>query len=160
MVTGCTGRAGDTKKLARVAFAGLLAATVTIMVTIRFQATREHNPPAVSGDPSAAIEVSSAPKADFQTRSESPTTPQPVARDITAARLVLQRVAAAGNARAALLLGETCDGCLILRLNGNAAPSTARAWYEVAAEFGSTDARQRLYQLSSNESGGDPPNRR
>jgi hypothetical protein len=84
------------------------------------------------------------------------------AGDITAARLVLQRAAAAGNARAALLLGETYDGCLIRRLNCSADvnSSAARTWYEVAAEFGSTDARQRLHRLSSNESGGDLPNRR
>jgi hypothetical protein len=321
----------------RVAFAALLAAAVTVLVTLRFQATREQNPnpQAASGGPEAAIEVSSAPKADFQARSEQnpdgpsaatevlsatkadlsrplqlfaepaaqgtndglplgisirgPSeiasaaaidigglpnewalsagwpiangwripaarlsgaviipprgfsgaidftaelrladntlverqlvrrvridprladgvsraalllgeTPEPVmidpgladkktmsllrgadglltasllrtadgllaAGDIAAARLVLQRAAEAGSARAALLLGETYDGCLIRRSNCSADVNspTARTWYEVAAEFGSTDARLLLHRLSRNESGGDLPNRR
>jgi hypothetical protein len=84
------------------------------------------------------------------------------AGDIAAARLVLQRAAAAGNARAALLLGETYDGCLIRRLNCSADGDrpAARTWYEVAAELGSMDARQRLHRFSRNESGDDLPNRR
>jgi hypothetical protein len=71
----------------RVAFAGLLAATVTILVTLRFQATREHNPQAASGGPAAAIEVSSAPKVDFQARSEH--NPQVVSNGPSAATEVL-----------------------------------------------------------------------
>jgi hypothetical protein len=51
-----------------VAFAGLLTATVTIVVTLKFQATGEHSPQAVSGGPWAAIEVSSA--TDFQATGE------------------------------------------------------------------------------------------
>jgi hypothetical protein len=46
----------------RVVFAGLLAATVVILVTLRFRATNEHK--AASVDSSAITEVSSAPKAD------------------------------------------------------------------------------------------------
>jgi hypothetical protein len=285
----------------RVAFAGLLAATIIILVvTLRFPATREHNPQAVSGSPSAAIEVSSAPKADgpsaatevlSATKADLSRTLQlfvepaaqgtndalplgifirgpseiasaaaidiiglpqewalspgwpvangwriPAARlsgaviipprgfsgaidfaaelrlsdntlverelvrrvridqgladkktislwvadgllaasllrkadgllatgDIAAARLVLRRAAQAGSSRAALLLGETYDGCLIRRLNcsADADPATARTWYEVAAEFGSTDARQRLDRLARNQPGGDLPSRR
>jgi TPR repeat protein len=84
------------------------------------------------------------------------------ARNISAARLALRRAAEAGNARAALLLGETYDGCLIRRLNcsADADPATARTWYEVAAEFGSTDARQRLDRLARDQPGGDLPSRR
>jgi hypothetical protein len=54
----------------RVAFAGLLAATVTILVTLIFQVTTERNPQVVSAGPAAAIEFSSAPKASFQATSE------------------------------------------------------------------------------------------
>jgi hypothetical protein len=84
------------------------------------------------------------------------------AGDIAAARVVLRRTAEAGNARAALLLAETYDGCVIRRLNcsADADAPTARTWYEVAAEFGSADARQRLHRLSPNESGSDLPDRR
>jgi hypothetical protein len=83
------------------------------------------------------------------------------ARDISAARLVLRRAAETGNAQAALLLGETYD-CLMSRLNcgGDADPAAARTWYEVAAEFGSTDARQRLDRLARDQPGGDVPSRR
>ena len=49
----------------RVAFAGLLGATVTILVTLRFQTTSERSLQAVSGGPSAAAEVSFPPKADL-----------------------------------------------------------------------------------------------
>jgi TPR repeat protein len=84
------------------------------------------------------------------------------AGDTSAARLALRRAAAGGNARAALLLGETYDGCLIRRLNCSADtdPATARTWYEVAAEFGSTDARQRLDRLPRDQPRGDLPSRR
>jgi hypothetical protein len=71
----------------RVAFAGLLAATVTILVTLRFQATREQNPRAASGGPAAAIEVRSAPKADFQARSEQ--NPEVVSDRLSSATEVL-----------------------------------------------------------------------
>jgi hypothetical protein len=258
----------------RVAFAGLLAATVTILVTLRFQATSEHNPQALSGGPSAATEVSFAPKAeplptlqlvaepaaqgtdnrlplsifvrgpseiasaaaieiiglpsgwslsagwpfgrgwripaaqlsgalilaprdfsgavDFaaelrladdtlvERRLVRRVTIDPglgteesmvllrvaegllAARDISTARLVLRRAAEAGNARAALLLGETYDGCLLRRLgcSADADRDAARTWYEVAKEFGSTDARRRLDRLARDEPGGDLPSRR
>lgn len=84
------------------------------------------------------------------------------ARNISAARLALRRAAQAGNARAALLLGETYDGCLIRRLNcsADADPAMARSWYEVAAQFGSADARQRLDRLGRDQAGGDLLSRR
>jgi hypothetical protein len=84
------------------------------------------------------------------------------AGNISAARLALRRAAAAGNARAALLLGETYDGCLIRRLNcgADADPAAAQTWYEVAAGFGSTDAHQRLDRLARDQPGGDLPNPR
>jgi hypothetical protein len=250
----------------RVAFAGLLAATVTILVTLRFQTTSERNLQAVSGGPSAATEVSFPPKADlpstlqlvaepasegtdsrwplgifvrgpselasaaaieiiglpsgwalsagrplgnrwripapglssaailpprrffgavdlevelrladdtlverrsvrramtdqelaaeetmlFVSRAES----MLVQGDISAARLGLRRAAEVGNARAALLLGETYEGCLrypLLRCSADADRATARAWYEMAAKYGSAEARQRLDRLGSEQ---------
>jgi TPR repeat protein len=84
------------------------------------------------------------------------------AGDVATARVALRRAAAAGNARAALLLGETYDGCLISRLNcsKDADPAMARTWYEVATEFGSTDARQQIDRLARDQSGRDMPSRR
>jgi hypothetical protein len=78
-----------------------------------------------------------------------------VQRDISAARLALRRAANAGNARAALLLGGTYEGCLLypLRCSGDADRATARTWYEMAAEFGSAEARERLDRLASEEPG-------
>jgi hypothetical protein len=69
--------------------------------------------------------------------------------DISAARLTLRRLAEAGNARAALLLGETYEG--------RADPATARTWYENAAKFGSDEARRRLDRLGNEEPRGDLP---
>jgi hypothetical protein len=81
-----------------------------------------------------------------------------VQRDISAARLVLRRAANAGNARAALLLGGTYEGCLLYpRCNADADRTRARTWYEKAAKFGSEEARQRLDRLASEEPGRDLP---
>jgi hypothetical protein len=68
--------------------------------------------------------------------------------DVSAARLTLRRLAEAGNARAALLLGETY---------ADADPATARTWYESAAKFGSDEARRRLDRRGSEEPRGDLP---
>ena len=80
------------------------------------------------------------------------------AGDLSAARTVLRRAAKAGNARAALLLGETYDGGLLRRFvcSPDADRSAARTWYEVAREFGSVDARRRLDRLAPDEAEGDP----
>jgi hypothetical protein len=53
-------------------------------------------------------------------------------------------------------------GCLIRRLNcsADADPAMARSWYEVAAQFGSADARQRLDRLGRDQAGGDLLSRR
>jgi hypothetical protein len=71
--------------------------------------------------------------------------------DIAAARLLLQRAAAAGHARAALALGGTYDPAVLRRLGvvGNAADiAQARTWYEKAGELGvAVEARERLRQL-------------
>jgi hypothetical protein len=77
-----------------------------------------------------------------------------VQRDISAARLVLRRAANAGDARAALLLGGTYEGCLLYpRCSADADRATARTWYEMAAEFGSAEARERLDRLAGEEPG-------
>lgn len=70
-------------------------------------------------------------------------------RDISGARLVLRRLAEAGNARAALLLGETYERCVHYpsHCSTDPDPATARSWYEKAAKLGSDEARRRLEQL-------------
>jgi len=74
------------------------------------------------------------------------------ARDVAAARLMLLRVAEAGDAGAALGLAKTYDPIALgdLGLRGTFAdPAMARAWYEKAREFGSTEAQHRLDMLAS-----------
>jgi TPR repeat protein len=75
-----------------------------------------------------------------------------VMRDISAARLVLEQAAEAGNARAALLLGGTYEGCLFVPFYQFTCKerdrAQARHWYEMAAKFGSAEARQRLDRLA------------
>jgi hypothetical protein len=71
--------------------------------------------------------------------------------DVTAARLILERVAEAGDARAALKLGATYDPIVLREMNVvgiRPDPEQARAWYERAAEFGSREASQRLIALA------------
>ena len=71
--------------------------------------------------------------------------------DITAARLLLRRVAEAGNARAALALGATYDPAVLKQigiLGAQADVKQARAWYEKAAALGSPEAPKRLEQLA------------
>jgi len=165
---------------ARVACAGLLAATamivVTILVTLRLQATSERILQGISG-PMAAAEVSVS-KADSSSHRqpggtlEATTDPEIAIErtmkikrvlsraedllaqgDISAARLSLRRAAAAGNARAALLLGETYERCLHylgpLRCGEDADRATARTWYKMAADHGSSEALQRLNRLAA-----------
>ena len=77
-----------------------------------------------------------------------------VQKDLSSARLVLRRAAEAGNARAALLLGGTYEGCLDFNSLCNitdADRATARYWYEMAAKFGSAEAHQRLDRLGPEE---------
>lgn len=70
--------------------------------------------------------------------------------DIAAARLVLQRAAEARDARAALALGATYDPNALKKLGVIGVKpdiAQARAWYEKAAEFGSSEAPQRISSL-------------
>src|SRR5205085_2735935 len=72
--------------------------------------------------------------------------------DLAAARLMLQRAAEAGDARAALALAGTYDPTVLEQLGVKGfAPDVAlaQAWYEKAKDFGSADAPQRLERLAS-----------
>jgi TPR repeat protein len=70
--------------------------------------------------------------------------------DVSAARLALQRVAEAGEPRAALALGATYDPMILKRMGMvGIKPDVekARSWYERAASLGSAEANQRLNAL-------------
>jgi hypothetical protein len=70
--------------------------------------------------------------------------------DVSAARLALERVAEAGEARAALALGATYDPVILKRMGMvGIRPDVekARSWYERAAALGSAEANQRLMAL-------------
>jgi hypothetical protein len=70
--------------------------------------------------------------------------------DITAARLLLQRAADAGELKAAMSLASTYDPAVLRKLRTvGALPDLgeARRWYEKAAELGSTEAIHRLKEL-------------
>ena len=69
-------------------------------------------------------------------------------RDVSSARVALRRLAQVGNARAALLLGETYEQC---RPCTDGDRAEARTWYEKAARFGSAEARRRLDQLEQQD---------
>lgn len=71
--------------------------------------------------------------------------------DISGARLMLQRAAEAGNARAALALGGTFDPDVLRKmgvLGFHADAAQARKWYERAVALGSGEASRRLAGLS------------
>jgi len=71
--------------------------------------------------------------------------------DIASARLILTRLAEAGDAQAAFLLGGTFDPAVLASLHVvgiRPDPAKARAWYAKAAEQGSMEARRRLQQSS------------
>ena len=70
--------------------------------------------------------------------------------DLAGARLLYQRAAEAGNARAALTLAETYDPIVLETLGESGlAPNVtmARAWYRKAKELGATEATARLERL-------------
>jgi hypothetical protein len=72
--------------------------------------------------------------------------------DLAAARLLLQRAAEAGDARAALALAATYDPVVLehMRTQGIASDAgLARAWYEKAKQFGSAEASRRLEVLAA-----------
>ena len=72
--------------------------------------------------------------------------------DLSSARLLLRRVAEAGDARAAFTLAGTFDPNVLKALGlQDGAPdiALARLWYERAAQLGSADAPPRLQQLAT-----------
>jgi TPR repeat protein len=71
--------------------------------------------------------------------------------DLAGARLVFQRAAEAGSARAAFMLAETYDPIVLetLRESGLASNvATARVWYAKAKDLGSDEAPERLERLA------------
>jgi len=72
--------------------------------------------------------------------------------DITAARMMFQRAAEAGEAAAAFALAETYDPAVVstLHLRGAIAPDVALAqsWYEKARDLGSSAAPERIVRLT------------
>jgi TPR repeat protein len=72
------------------------------------------------------------------------------AGDFVSARLVFQRAAETGDAKAALMLAETYDPNVLGRLWAKGvAPdiAMARLWYEKAKDLGSPEAQRRLDRL-------------
>ena len=75
---------------------------------------------------------------------------------VDAARQVLERAVMAGDAEAALALGDTYDHLQLMRLGvrGIAGDSERAAyWYERADELGSTEAKERILQMGRREPG-------
>jgi hypothetical protein len=70
------------------------------------------------------------------------------ARDLGSARLMFRRAAEAGDARAALAMGQTYDPSMTAQAGaGFADVAQAREWYQKAATLGAPEARQRLEAL-------------
>jgi len=70
------------------------------------------------------------------------------AGDIASGRLMLTRLVEAGDAEAAFILAGTFDPAVLAKLRTVGAlpdPAKARAWYEKAAELGSSEAGLRLH---------------
>jgi hypothetical protein len=103
-------------------------------------------PPAVAAPP--ARHIDSDQLATMMQRAKS----MLAVGDIASARLLLERVAEAPDANAALMLAQTYDpqvlGTSDVR-NITPEPAKARAWYQKAAQLGSADAQRRLAQLQN-----------
>jgi hypothetical protein len=72
--------------------------------------------------------------------------------DVVSARLLYDRAAGVGEARAAVKLGETFDPAFLSRLNlrvQRADSDMAVFWYRRARELGASDARSRLIRLKA-----------
>ena len=103
-------------------------------------------PPAIAAPP--ARHIDSDQLATMMQRAKS----MLAVGDIASARLLLERVAEAPDANAALMLAQTYDpqvlGTSDVR-NITPEPAKARAWYQKAAQLGSADAQRRLAQLQN-----------
>lgn len=72
--------------------------------------------------------------------------------NVNSARLLLQRAADAGNARAALILGDTYDSERLSRIGATSVvPDRDKAafWYSRADELGAPEAKERLSQINA-----------
>mgnify|MGYP002336432516 CR=1 FL=1 len=72
-------------------------------------------------------------------------------RDISAARLLYERAAIAGNARAASALGKTYDPAFLAEIGAQGVrgdPALATAWYQKAVALGDSSALARMEALS------------
>ena len=72
--------------------------------------------------------------------------------DVASARVLYERAADAGEARAAVKLGETFDPTFLSRLNprgGHADADTAVFWYRRARDLSARDASSRLMRLEA-----------
>jgi TPR repeat protein len=74
--------------------------------------------------------------------------------DLVTARIVFQRAAEAGDARAAIALGATYDPVVLAKLGVvGISPDVeqARSWYRRAESFGSAEASRRLAILAKRD---------
>jgi len=74
--------------------------------------------------------------------------------DVASARLLYERAAGVGEARAAVKLGETFDPAFLSRLNlrgERADPAMAVFWYRRARDLGASDAGSRLLRLDAKQ---------
>jgi len=74
--------------------------------------------------------------------------------DVASARLLYERAAGVGEARAAVKLGETFDPAFLSRLNPRgerADPAMAVFWYRRARDLGASDAASRLIRLEAKQ---------
>jgi TPR repeat protein len=70
--------------------------------------------------------------------------------DISAARLLYGRAAAAGDGQAAIAMGRTYDPAFLAGARAvgiESAPAVAEAWYRRALALGAGEARELLFQL-------------
>ena len=71
--------------------------------------------------------------------------------DIAAARLLYERAAMLGSARAATALGQTYDPAFLVSIHASgvtANRTAAAAWYRKGAALGDTDSATRLARLT------------
>jgi TPR repeat protein len=74
--------------------------------------------------------------------------------DVASARLLYERAAGVGEARAAVKLGETFDPAFLSRLKRRgerADPDMAVFWYRRARDLGASDAASRLIRLKEKQ---------
>ena len=72
--------------------------------------------------------------------------------DISAARLLYERAAALGSARAATAVGKTFDPAFLATIHASGIPpdpAAAASWYRKAAALGDSEAADRLARLTA-----------